>query len=221
MRLYLLIAVLHIATASASASANRALGAACECRCCWEIGSLGSGREECKSKFREFLLKPSACRAGCSSAVCLERFGRSCSPNFQFFRATCRRGLPRALALLAFVGTAVALCVTAVLKRSRHIGPHISVGTDTAATRADFLLSESEESDEEAPTSKLAADVPFLAKPVETSPIVRARTSASSADALSLGPAHRRVPDPASNVASVSENSPLIPPEDRTPSTLP
>lgn len=213
---------LLIALTSAT-SPRRSLGAACECRCCWEIGPLGSGREECKSKFREFLLKPAACRAGCTRQVCLEKFGRSCSPNFQFFRATCRRGLPRALALLAFVGTAIALCATAAFKRSRDDADMLAAAHASNATSLvdqELLLSEDSETDEEAPISKLASDVPFLAKPVETSPIVRGRKSASSsADAFSLGPSQPR--DPVSAVASVSESSPLITPSDRTPSTLP
>lgn len=112
----------------------RALGAACECelvrclqpsrrrvlltmldfagRCCWEIAV---GRYECSNRYHEFLLRPAQCDESCSDAACAKRYG--CAMNHAVLHATCRRGLPRALALLAFCAAAMALLAFACLRR--------------------------------------------------------------------------------------------------------
>lgn len=152
----ILVSLVTCAPTSPSTS-PRALGAACECRCCWDIGG---GRKECTARFHEFLLRPAECGAKCSDGECAARFGDSCHEPRARLNSVCRRGAPRALALLCFLGAALALLFFAFIRQPPQ--PFID-GVNDELTRRDSDIRERHEYGSlRANDPKLSQDLPFL-----------------------------------------------------------
>lgn len=163
----LLTQVLSAATTQDGTPQNitpRALGAACECRCCWDIGG---GRQECSARFHEFVLRPSDCSTRCTDSECTARFGKSCHEPRARLHSVCRRGAPRAFALLCFLGAALALLFFAFLRQPPE--PFIDGVNDELTRRDSDIRERPEYGSVRSSDPKLSQDLPFLIpKPSET-----------------------------------------------------
>ncbi len=149
----------HVVRAAATVqdAAPRALGAACECRCCWDIGG---GREECSLHHYEFVLRPTQCGALCTDAECAARFRGACREPRSTLHSTCRRAAPRALALLCFMGAALALLFFAFVRQPPQ--PFVD-GVNDELTRRDSDIRERPEYGALLASSpRLSQDLPFL-----------------------------------------------------------
>lgn len=166
--LLLLITITHVKS-EASARTDpppRALGAACECRCCWEIGG---GREDCTGRYYEFVLRPTECGAQCTDKECNERFGKHCEmPKLRArLHSTCRRGLPRALALLCFLSAAIALLFFAFIRQPPQPPHTFDIANDELTRRDSETPTYGSLNNSDQP--KLSQDLPFLIpKPPES-----------------------------------------------------